>query len=236
MSNVVSTSKFLSLVLRHQPEVIGLSLDDSRLGRHRHADPPLAGAQAADPRADRTGRRREQQAALRDQRGRSTHPRQSRTFDRRRSRLRAGRPHRRCCITAPRRASSKRSAAKAWSNAAASMCICPPMRRPRRPSGTPRKTGRADHRARRDGHSGARILPFRKRRVAHRCGAGGVHRFRRRVIRNRISVVALPTGERQRQDFRRPLRETRYCFANSIRRFWARPSGVALSVIGWSEP
>ena len=29
MSNVVSTSKFLSLVLRHQPEVIGLSLDDA---------------------------------------------------------------------------------------------------------------------------------------------------------------------------------------------------------------
>lgn len=29
MSNLVSTSKFLSLVLRHQPEVIGLILDDS---------------------------------------------------------------------------------------------------------------------------------------------------------------------------------------------------------------
>lgn len=29
MGNLVSTSKFLSLVLRHQPEVIGLSLDDS---------------------------------------------------------------------------------------------------------------------------------------------------------------------------------------------------------------
>lgn len=29
MSNLVSTSKFLSLVLRHQPEIIGLSLDDA---------------------------------------------------------------------------------------------------------------------------------------------------------------------------------------------------------------
>lgn len=29
MDNLVSTSKFLSLVLRHQPEVIGLILDDS---------------------------------------------------------------------------------------------------------------------------------------------------------------------------------------------------------------
>ena len=29
MSNLVSTSKFLSLVLRHQPEVIGLSLDEA---------------------------------------------------------------------------------------------------------------------------------------------------------------------------------------------------------------
>ena len=29
MGNLVSTSKFLSLVLRHQPEIIGLSLDDS---------------------------------------------------------------------------------------------------------------------------------------------------------------------------------------------------------------
>lgn len=29
MSHLVSTSKFLSLVLRHQPEIIGLSLDDA---------------------------------------------------------------------------------------------------------------------------------------------------------------------------------------------------------------
>ena len=29
MSDLVSTSKFLSLVLRHQPEIIGLSLDDA---------------------------------------------------------------------------------------------------------------------------------------------------------------------------------------------------------------
>ena len=29
MSNVVSTSKFLSLVLRHRPDAIGLTLDDA---------------------------------------------------------------------------------------------------------------------------------------------------------------------------------------------------------------
>ncbi len=129
--NLNRQSKFLSYVLRHGPESIGLTLDasgwaviDDLLARLAATGP---GMSRDDPDGDRRDRLQE---ALHDLGGRPAHPRRPGTLHRSGSgrRARSSRPRR--FITARPDASWSRSEPRASSRAVASRCTCPPTKSP----------------------------------------------------------------------------------------------------------